>query len=80
MRNFYCVQLHSIDDDEKFYIVCPSYTDAWDELRRNERDLDNEDIEFHVVELSSAEIQNHLDNDEDSVSFRYPLSAESLDD
>ena len=78
MRNFYCVQMIVLYDNSIHYTVCHSYTDAWDELRRNELELDDNDFEFHVVDLSSDEIQSQIDKDEDSVSFQYPLSQELL--
>lgn len=80
MRNFYCVHLQNFVDSTPFYIVCPSYTDAWDELRRLEREIDDEDVEYHVIDLSSDEIRSIIDSDENSVEYRYPLSQDSLDD
>lgn len=86
MRKFYCVKFQNLEYDENnlLYIVCKEYSDAWEELRRVERELEvYNDVMDHtseVVELSNSEIRTILENDEESVEFRYPLSKDSLDD
>ncbi len=81
MRNFYCVKLHSLETDSFRLVVCPSYADAWDDLRRLKRELaEVDDYDSDVVELSSDDIRSLLDNDDESIEFRYPLSADSLED